>query len=268
MTIGIATILAAGFSLLLCFAIPLGGLIYMQKKGWHIGRAFLVGMLTFTVSQMAIRIPLLMAVLPRMDWYLILSSNPYAHGVFLAITAGLFEETGRFLFIKGLLKKNRRYVDGIAFGLGHGGIEAMALTGLTMLNTLVVMVAINLGAFEQLAAGQPEAVVRTLLQQYLALGPLDLLLGGAERIFAITLHIGLSLVVLQGINKGRGLYYLVAAILIHGAVDFIAVVMTTAMHVSALAIEGVLLLVAAGFAVYIVKAAADFKKGGYWHEEK
>lgn len=46
----------------------------------------------------------------------------------LSLTAGPFEETGRLLIMSHLLRRPR-FADGVAFGLGHGGLEAAALVG-------------------------------------------------------------------------------------------------------------------------------------------
>ena len=54
------------------------------------------------------------------------------------------------------------------------------------------------------------------------------LYGGIERISAIIMHIGFTMLVLYGINKGKKALYLLWAILAHGVVDTTVVVVQQA----------------------------------------
>ena len=54
------------------------------------------------------------------------------------------------------------------------------------------------------------------------------LYGGIERISAIIMHIGFTMLVLYGINKGKKVLYLLWAILAHGVVDTTVVVVQQA----------------------------------------
>ena len=87
------------------------------------------GAAVFILFQLVTRIPLIQLVLPGMDWYKeTIQSNIWTYGLFLGFTAGLFEEVGRYLaFI--LILKNLDWKNAVAFGIGHGGIEAILLVG-------------------------------------------------------------------------------------------------------------------------------------------
>ena len=54
------------------------------------------------------------------------------------------------------------------------------------------------------------------------------LYGGIERISAIIMHIGFTMLVLYGLNKGKKALYLLWAILAHGVVDTTVVVVQQA----------------------------------------
>ena len=58
-----------------------------------------------------------------------------AHPVLLALVAGLFpgvfEETGRLIAFKTVLKKRRNRETAISYGIGHGGFEVILILGLT-----------------------------------------------------------------------------------------------------------------------------------------
>lgn len=250
-----SVIICLVINLIICFGIPIGYLIYaIRKRRWV--RPFLTGALVFFVSQILLRLPILRLVLPNMDWYLYMSSfNPIIYSLFLGITAGLFEEGGRFIGFKYALKKNRSWEDGIAFGMGHGGIEAMLITGAANINYLLCLISLNNGTYNSTSLGMDAVKAAEFFNSLTSIG---ILTAGIERLFAITIHVGLTLVVLYGINKNKGLY-LPLAILIHGVIDSTICIAGAAGLGTAL-VEGVLGIYALGLLIYIIKSQKIFKE--------
>ena len=131
----IGNILGNVVGFLLMLGVPLAACIYyLWRRDGRIWM-FFAGILSFTVSQLLIRIPLLQYAGKKWEWLMLL---PYTSLVlyygFLGLTAGLFEETGRWAAF-GLMKRRRRaldWKDALALGLGHGGVEAVwvAVSGL------------------------------------------------------------------------------------------------------------------------------------------
>lgn len=250
-----SVIICLVINLIICFGIPIGYLIYATRKRRGV-RAFLTGALVFFVSQILLRLPILRFVLPNMDWYLYMSSfHPIIYSLFLGITAGLFEEGGRFIGFKYALKKNRSWEDGIAFGMGHGGIEAMLITGAANINYLLSLLSLNNGTYNSTSLGMDAAKAAEFFNSLTSIG---ILTAGIERIFAITIHVGLTLVVLYGINKNKGLYLLLA-ILIHGVIDSTIGIAGAAGLGTAL-VEGVLGIYALGLLIHIIKSKKIFKE--------
>ncbi|CEO05754.1 Predicted membrane protein [[Clostridium] sordellii] len=233
----------------ICFLIPLGSLIYFARLKNNNIRPFLIGMLVFFVSQILIRIPIISYILPNSTWYLKLSTNPYLYGIFLGLTAGIFEEVGRYLGFKYLLKKNHRWIDGISYGFGHGGIEAILITGASLFSTLICSLIINSGG--NLPSG--------IYNQITALGGMEVILSGIERISAMIIHIGLSLIVLYGI-RAKKLIYLGIAILIHTIVNAPLVILPAVFNVGILGIELYILMCALVLLLFIFKSKKLYKK--------
>lgn len=215
-------------SLLVCFGVPLGGLWFLSSRRRAegarrypaIGRAFLCGMLAFGVSQLLLRVPLMTLVVPQLPEPLsgFLLSAPVA-----SFSAGLFEETGRLVVMVLLMRRFHRWADGLSFGLGHGGLEAMALTGLAMVNNLVVGVALNTGRWDALAAGLPADQAEAVRQALVTTSPSLFLLSGVERIGAVAFHVGMSVLILWGVHRSRRLVAWVVAVLLHGALNLTAI---------------------------------------------
>ena len=178
----------------LMFGVPVAaGGFYLWKRDGSIW-IFLAGVLSFSVSQLLLRLPLLQYAGTNWDWFMLL---PYTNRVLyygiLGLTAGLFEETARLLAFE-LVKRKKKFLDwrdGLALGLGHGGVEAVwiAATGLMAAGSSVF------------SSGS------------------GLFFGGVERLFAMTLHLGFSFLIEKEVMEKRMRWWILAVVL-HGLVDF------------------------------------------------
>lgn len=207
-------------TLLLCISIPVAALWALSRRHEKVLRAFTVGALAFVVSQMLLRIPL-MALATKLA--------PDTVGAFLtsvpvaSFSAGLFEETARLIFMILLLKGYCRRADGISFGLGHGGIEAILLVGMTMVNNIVLAILINTGQWGLIAQTMPPEVAQEVNNVLTQTPATDFLAGGVERIWAIGLHIACSLIIMIGIVRGRRFLAWFCAVIVHGLTNLSAV---------------------------------------------
>lgn len=207
-------------SLALCIAIPVLGIYLLARRDRSVLRAFAVGATAFFASQIILRIPLmsLATALAPDTVGAFVTSLPVA-----SFSAGLFEETARLIFMVLLLKGFHRRADGIAFGLGHGGIEAFMLVGLTMLNNIIFAVLINLGQWDLVAGIMPSEAAKQIKTILVETPSTDYLAGGVERIWAIGLHISCSLIILMGVDRGKRFLAWLLAFLIHGCANLGAI---------------------------------------------
>src|SRR5699024_11615386 len=74
--------------------------------------------------------------------------NPLVYAIYASLGAGVFEERGRFIGFRFLLKKFCGWKDGIAYGIGHGGIESMLVVGMIASSNIVLAFLINFGVFD------------------------------------------------------------------------------------------------------------------------
>lgn len=143
------------------------------------------------------------------------------NAVFLGLSAGVWEECARFAVYRWWAKDARSWRQGLLFGAGHGGIEAI-IVGVIVLATFVQMVAIK---DTDLSTIVPAAQLPAVLQQVEAYWSTPWymgLLGALERVFAITCHLCFSLLVLQAFIH-KNLLWLLAAIGWHAFLDAVAV---------------------------------------------
>jgi len=186
-----------------------------------------------------------------------ITGNTWYYALYGGLAAGLFEESGRFLGMKFLLRKES---DGplpaVAYGVGHGGTEMLIIFGITMISNLVVSLMINAGQVDTILSAVPAETREQVEGQFMKLQDLNaglLLLGLWERISALMLHLGLSVFVWTAARKGgKWLWLFPAAILLHALVDGCAVVLSKS--VSMIAIEAIIcsMAIAVGTAGYML----------------
>ena len=219
----------------IAFIVPLAiALIWKFKKKERF-TTILVGAATFVLFALILEKPLQNLLLFPTQMGLpdhAFSSFVNARPVLLALMAGLFpgifEETGRLVAFKTLLRNRKNRETSVSHGIGHGGIEVMLLLGLTYVTYIMYASMINSGAFgtviDQVRALAPDQVgtLTALAEQIAKITVADIGLGYLERIFAFLFHIGASILVFYACrDKGRFWLYPLAVIL-HTVMDFIA----------------------------------------------
>ncbi len=208
---------------LLMLVVPIG-------VGWFIARRlqmrwtlFAVGMGGFILSQV-FHIPFNWLVLQR--WALLrtdvsVTGNLIILSIFLGLSAGVFEEVTRWAIYRFGIKDARTWGKGLMYGAGWGGVEAMLLGAIGLLN-FTILRGMHQGYFQgMIPAGQEELVARQIEAMF-GLPWYMTLLGALERVFAICLHLALSVMVLQCFVR-RNRWWLAAAILWHATVNATAV---------------------------------------------
>ena len=198
-------------------------------------RVFFYGMLTFFVFQ-----PVL-----RMSWqiplYRWLAHDPRWHLpmlVFAALTAGLFEECGRWVAFRYLLPKRHDAPTAVMLGLGHGGLEAMLLVGVGFLALGTAYLLAHAGVVV------PEGVQSLVGSQFAGMTLASPVLALLERTSALAAHVGLSLIVLQTFVRGTK-RWLVYAIALHFVFDLVVVLLTRYWHVDTVLVEATLFVCSA-----------------------
>ena len=65
-----------------------------------------------------------------------IAANPGLYVLYAGLAAGLFEETGRFMAFKYLLRRSGGRETAVSYGLGHGGYECLAVSGAAALSQI------------------------------------------------------------------------------------------------------------------------------------
>ena len=224
--IGKSSVPSLAITVAALIAIPL--VLFFCWRGKHRGQTNLIyliaGSVGFLVSARVLEL--------GVHYLCLLSDNPVsrflngstaAYVLYGAVMAGVFEECGRYIILKFILKKNRTRENAILYGIGHGGIEILAVLLPTILSYLIIAIQFSdagvqeamktLKITEETAAAALPTVQAAAAFDYAAMA-----LNVLERLLAMLVHIALTVVVFSGVvqaTKGR----LPLAILLHMAVD-------------------------------------------------
>ncbi|MCF0131682.1 MAG: YhfC family intramembrane metalloprotease [Pseudobutyrivibrio sp.] len=156
-----------------------------------------------------------------------ITGNIWLYGLYGAAAAAVFEETGRFLAMKFVLKNQHDVANtGIMYGAGHGGFEALYILGLGMISNIALALVINSGAAEVLYSGMDEATSALITAQMQTLwdtAPFMFLVGSLERAFAITAQIAMSIIMFKGVIL-KNVKYIILPLILHFVLDFVAVI--------------------------------------------
>lgn len=219
------TILCCVCSLFVSLILPVLILIFysVKNKEKKTVSAWFLGAAGFFVTQILIRVPLLNLISALDGFAAFAQSHYWLYAFGLALTAGLFELAGRFAVAK-IMAKNLTYERALAAGLGHGGIEAIVLVGITYINNLIYIFLINTGAFDVLIAQTAAAGADTSQLVYIRDVLLDTpgylyLLGGLERLLTMICHAAMSMIVCFAVHKKRVLPGLLSCLSLHTLLD-------------------------------------------------
>lgn len=236
-------LLTLNFATMIALPIILGKLVQRHRKpGWGL---FGIGAVTFVLSQVG-HIPFNSLI--QQQWQLLptdtsILTNLVIVSAFLGLSAGVFEEVARYLTYRFWATDARSWGKGLMLGVGHGGIEAIILGVLGLINFGVMAAMRNGAMLDQIPPDQMHLVeqqINTLFSTPLHLS----ILGAVERVFALCLHLSASLLVMQAVIRGQA-RWVVASILWHAWLN--AVTVFTAVYTgSPLLTEGMLGLFSLG----------------------
>lgn len=242
-TVPVLSMVGMVFSLILSVGVPIVLLVLLKKRTNARLSSAIYGALTFIVFAL-----ILESLLHRLMFSVFgdrLTGNIWLYALYGGLAAGLFEESGRYLTMKYFMKRQLDRDNALMYGVGHGGIEAILLIGLTGVSNLAASLMINSGAMEASLSTLDEATRAATETQLAALGATPsgmFFLGGVERIAAIALHIALSYLVFRAVKESRSSLWLLA-VAIHAGIDAATVLL--AQLLSPLWVELVLLALVA-----------------------
>ncbi len=217
------TIAGYAVSGVIMMLIPIAVLIIWHKRTHAKLKPTLVGAIIFPVFALALK------VLPAYPLYFgnsaisqKINAAPWLYYLIAGLLAGLFEETGRFIAFRYLLKKDTSRRTAISYGIGHGGIEALYF-GWTTLSLIILALLINSGRTDELTKDIPAEMLPQTMEKLKGYAEITFgksMLSICERISAMMMQTGLSILVFKAVHDKKSVWLYPLAMLIHAAIDF------------------------------------------------
>ncbi|MBQ5961185.1 MAG: YhfC family intramembrane metalloprotease [Firmicutes bacterium] len=152
-----------------------------------------------------------------------INGNTVAFVLYGIVMAGIFEECGRHIVLKYIMKKNHTRENAVLYGIGHSGIEILAVILPSMIMYLVVAVLFSSGDTESALKAlniteETAAAALPSVQAAASYGYALAVMNVIERLFAMLVHIGLTVIVYYGVRNAKKICLPIAVIL-HMLVD-------------------------------------------------
>jgi uncharacterized membrane protein YhfC len=249
-----AMLAALGFAAFVLLLGPLA-LGWLARRRLNVSwKYFWVGVAIFLVFQVFLRIPLVSIVQTALAAQIQSSTAAMLAWIAaLSLSAGLVEEFGRYIAFRWLMANDpKTWKVVVMYGLGHGGIEAMVLAGFSSLSSLVLVL-----FWPQISGMLPATQAAPIAMQIAPLLGASAWLPLAsvwERMCAMTLHVALSLLVLQVFRRGQ-MRWLWLAIGAHTLANLVVIGLVTVLALpqqGSLLLSSGLLLVMALLSLYAI----------------
>ena len=232
------------------FALPAVVTLLLRRRFGGGMKAFWTGCLVFVIAAGILESMVHQLVLGLSPAGPVILGNAWLYALYGGAMAALFEEGGRYLAFRRVLRwEQADNGNALMYGAGHGGAEAFALLVISRSGRSEVLTA---GLDAETAQATLEQLVRTFRDTAWWM----YLLAVVERALAMALQLSMSVLVWFAAKDGaRGRKLLFLSIGIHFAVDFTAALLSQ--YLPAAAVELVLAVLTAGV---VLAARAVWRK--------
>ncbi len=159
-----------------------------------------------------------------------IQGNIWYYAIYGGAMAALFEEGGRYIAMRYIMKKEHGNDHAaLMYGAGHGGFEMFSILSLGMLNNIIYAVMLNTGTAQLLLAPLDASMQEQMNAVFTALAtsaPAVFLASPLERLFALLAQIGMSVFIWLSVTRSGRRYLFPAALAVHFLLDFVAAVLS------------------------------------------
>jgi len=273
-TVSTSSMLLILLTAIIAIALPLIAAIIWCKKKHEPFTTVLIGAATFMLFAIVLEKPLqnilifpVQMGLPEHAASVFINARPVLWGIIVGLFPGVFEETGRLVAFKTILRKRTQRETGLTLGIGHGGFEAMFILGITYIEYFVFAVMLNQGTFVELMVGPikdtltPDVVnqITGIVEQITTFSAATMGISLFNRLFAVAFHSGASIMVFYSVKDKKKWWLYPLAIIIHTAIDgFLGLQLAGVFELPDLANE--LIFAVAAFAVFFAAFFLLYRK--------
>ena len=225
-TVSTRTFVLLGIGAALFLIVPVVISIIWKKKKKEPYTTVIIGAATFILFVTVEKIIQSFFIMDSTPMGAFINPRPILWAFTVGFFPGIFEETGRLVAFKTLLKKRKQRETSISYGLGHGGVaEVSVFMTYSMITYMIYAVMINSGEIativdqvKELAPSQLSQV-ESVIKQLTEFSGLSLLTMIIERVFAVMFHVGASILVFYACKDKKKFWLYPLAVVLHGLID-------------------------------------------------
>ncbi len=210
---------------MLAFTIPIVLIVAWKMRTKKSVIPYWAGVIVFLLFAQGLEsIPHLLFIVADNPLSRMINNNAVVYAIYGGLMAGLFEEIGRYVAFRFLIKKYPEKETAVTYGIGHGGVECMMIMGVGYIQYYIYGQLINDGTIHKMLesmAGDPQnqQALQTMVDSIIQMEKSSCWIAGWERISALMLHIGLSILVFQAVKMAEKKYMLWVAVGLHMLFD-------------------------------------------------
>ena len=224
-TVSNQTLVMLGIGAVIFLVVPIIIAIIWKKKKNEPFTTVIIGAAAFLLFVTVEKVIQSFFIMDSTPMGAFINARPVLWAFTVGFFPGLFEETGRLVAFKTLLKKRQQRETSISYGLGHGGVaEVSVIMTYTMISYIAYAALINSGeiatVLEQVRELAPNQLsqIEDLIKQLTEFSAMSLVTMIIERVFAVMFHTGASIMVFYAC-KDKKFWLYPLAILIHTLID-------------------------------------------------
>jgi uncharacterized membrane protein YhfC len=225
-TVSTQTLVMLGIGAVIFFVVPIIIAIIWKKKKNEPFTTVIIGAAAFLLFVTVEKVIQSFFIMDSTPMGAFINARPVLWAFTVGFFPGLFEETGRLVAFKTLLKKRQQRETSISYGLGHGGVaEVSVIMTYTMISYIAYAALINSGEIatvikqvRELAPSQLSQI-EDLIRQLTEFSAMSLVTMIIERVFAVLYHTGASILVFYACKDKKKFWLYPLAILIHTLID-------------------------------------------------
>ena len=224
-TVSNQTLVMLGIGAVIFLVVPIIIAIIWKKKKNEPFTTVIIGAAAFLLFVTVEKVIQSFFIMDSTPMGAFINARPVLWAFTVGFFPGLFEETGRLVAFKTLLKKRQQRETSISYGLGHGGVaEVSVIMTYTMISYIAYAALINSGeiatVLEQVRELAPNQLsqIEDLIKQLTEFSAMSLVTMIIERVFAVLFHTGASIMVFYAC-KDKKFWLYPLAILIHTLID-------------------------------------------------
>lgn len=147
-----------------------------------------------------------------------INSNKWMYVLYLGLSTAVFEQAGRWLAFKFMLKKYTPDDTALTYGIGHGAAQTVMPIGIGLALSSIMLYSVKSTGYDEYLAmiGEDQAATfNEMLLSYTSTGVHYYMWTALEMLMVLVVQVGLSVLVFKAVRRANSLHLLFIAAALH-----------------------------------------------------